>query len=40
VVDVGDPRAGTVIDQSPPGNSEAAPGSTVTITVAEEDVGD
>jgi serine/threonine-protein kinase len=40
VVDVGDPRAGTVIDQSPSGNSEAAPGSTVTITVAEEDVGD
>jgi serine/threonine-protein kinase len=39
-VDPGDPRAGTVIDQSPAGNTQAEPGATVTITVAEEDVGD
>ena len=40
VVAPGDPTAGTVIEQAPTGNSQAPPGSTVTITVAEEDVGD
>ena len=43
----GNETPGTVVDQNPPGNAEAEPGSTVTIVVAEEsdegpppDVGD
>ena len=42
----GDETPGTVVDQDPAGNAEAEPGSTVTITVAEDtggvppDVGD
>jgi eukaryotic-like serine/threonine-protein kinase len=39
-VPIADPSAGTVIEQSPQGNSQAEPGATVTITVAQEDVGD
>jgi serine/threonine-protein kinase len=39
-VPIADPTAGTVIRQSPQGNSQAEPGATVTITVAQEDVGD
>jgi len=39
-VPLGDPRAGTVISQDPAGNTQAQPGATVTITVAQEDLGD
>jgi serine/threonine-protein kinase len=35
----GDETPGTVVDQSPGGNAEAEPGSTVTITVAEDTEG-